>query len=130
MASMNFFQQQKVQNVQSLIFQQLGYNKVKNGVHNLLDMTNNDHVSFYKEEMLKYWSPTQNHKHIFILLNQNENTQDLVLTRLTETNIPVDYVIVPVDDTIHNPLNPAITPHSLEAYQQFYNTIKEYVQVQ
>ena len=123
----------KTQNIQSKIFEQLGYPKVANHVANNMDMSNNSHVEFYKNQLISYWNletiAKTNYKNIFILVNHHQNCQDIAFKRLSDANVAVDYVIVPVDDFINRPINPDMNPHSKEAYEEFYNMIIKHVVV-
>jgi hypothetical protein len=119
----------KQQNIQSAIFSELGYPLIGDYDKQILKK---EHTTNYKNAITNfYWSVKVyglNHKkNIFVLVNEDQNTIDLVIKRLKDTNETVDLVILRIADTIRKPLDNNIKPQSKEAYEQFINIVKKYI---
>lgn len=116
----------KVQNIQTMIFDQLGYARANHFGKIILD---EKHKSIYKDMIIKqYWkSHNENYKNIFILINEEESVIELVYKRLSELNDPVDFVILRVPDIIYTPVDIKISPQSLDAYKSFLDIIKKLI---
>lgn len=129
----------KAPNLQSIIFKNMGYEKPTsnykleaNAIVHLLD---SEHVNEYQANLEKYYWRTTNipdelkivfSKNIFVLINEWDTTQNLVIKRLTEAGEDVDLVILAKSDTIESPIDTKIEPQSKLAYQLFIDDIKQY----
>ncbi len=124
------FDKEKEINIQTSIFNNLGYQKIGDDSVQILD---EKHREVYKETIKQqFWTVknhmTQDNKNVFILINENETVINLVLKRLIKINESVDYVILRIPDVIYTPANNKVKSQSVEAYKGFINIVKNLIE--
>jgi len=120
----------KSPSIQSIIFKELGYEKVPDFTPQFLDMDNENHVTKYKEMIGKLlWNidttTTTTMPNIFVIINEDTSVIRTVITRLTEANRDCDLVVIKERDTIYEPEN-GIAKQSFDAYKIFVDKIESY----
>lgn len=114
----------KSPSMQSIIFKKIGYAVVPDFTEQHLDMANNEHVEFYKSELLDtFWNVEKDMMSVFVLINESEEVINCVIKRLA--GMKCDLVIVREHDCIYEPGN-GIVRQSGEAYRVFVSKIGDY----
>lgn len=134
----------KTANLQSIIFQKLGYEKPIDNISRealaIRQFLEHNDVSQYQDYLEKfYWrtghiegfgiefdTSVERNKNVFVLVNEYGETRNLVIKRLIEAEENVDLVILSIPDTIENPESDDVEPQSKKAYQLFIDKISGY----
>jgi hypothetical protein len=112
------FGHDKFPSLQVIIFDALNY---PISDHMALQKLNNSDREKYRNIIMKYyWNIGDQAKNVFIIINELDETINIVKNKLLEINKPIDLVILRIPDIIHEPSD-NIQPYSKEAYENFVN---------